>query len=267
MDLGKKKESVDKVVVNRGLAESRHKARALIMAGLVFSGGQRIAKSGQKIGIDDEIYIKERMPYVSRGGLKLKEALEAFKITAEDKIAADLGASTGGFTDCLLQEGARRVYAVDVETNQLDWHLREDPRLILIKKNARYLKKCDFQDELAIVTMDLSFISVLKVMPAVKEFLGSGSLLSLLKPQFEVGKGEVGKGGIVRDPFLHQRVLGKIAWKAARLGFKLRGLIKTSVRGQKGNQEFFACWSLAERSLNPNRIQRLIKEVVWDEKD
>lgn len=262
-----RKERADKIIVNRGLAESRHKAQALIMAGLVFSEGRRIEKPGQRIGVDEKISIKKKMLYVSRGGLKLEEALDAFKISVKGKVAADLGASTGGFTDCLLQKGAKRVYAVDVDTRQLDWRLREDPRVILIEKNARYLKKSDFRETLDIVTMDLSFISVLKVLPAVKEFLGAGRFLSLLKPQFEVGKGEVGKKGIVRDPFLHQEVLWKIANEASRIGFKLRGLIETSVRGQKGNREFFALWSLGEDFLSRVQVQRIIKEVVWDEKN
>lgn len=262
-----RKERADKIIVNRGLAESRHKAQALIMAGLVFSEGRRVEKSGQKIGVDEKIFIKEKMPYVSRGGLKLEGALDAFEIPIGGKVAADLGVSTGGFTDCLLQKGAKRVYAVDVDTRQLDLRIRKDPRVILIEKNARYLKKSNFRETLDIVTMDLSFISVLKVLPAVKEFLGAGRLLSLLKPQFEVGKGEVGKKGIVRDPFLHQEVLWKIASEASRIGFKLRGVIETSVRGQKGNREFFAFWSLEEDSLSPARVQRIIKEVVWDEKN
>ena len=261
-----KKERADKILVNQGLAGSLHKAQALIMAGLVFSEGQRVEKPGQRIDINEKLSIKERIPYVSRGGLKLEEALMAFKIPVEEKMAADLGASTGGFTDCLLQKGAKRVYAVDVDTRQLDWHLREDPRVIQIEKNARYLEKSDFEDALDLVTIDLSFISVLKVLPAVKEFLGAGQLLSLLKPQFEVDKGEVGKKGIVKDPFMHQQVLWRITREASRIGFELKGLLKTSVRGQKGNQEFFAAWSLGEDFLSPGRVQRMIKEVVWGEK-
>ncbi|MCK4759176.1 MAG: TlyA family RNA methyltransferase, partial [Candidatus Aminicenantes bacterium] len=162
-----KKERADKVLSSRGLAESRQKAQALIMAGLVYSGEQRIEKPGQMIAVDMELSLKERLPYVSRGGLKLQEALEAFEIPVQDKIAADLGASTGGFTDCLLQKGAKMVYAVDVDTSQIDWRLREDPRVVCIEKNARYLSKGDFADIPEIVTTDLSFISVLKVLPAV----------------------------------------------------------------------------------------------------
>jgi 23S rRNA (cytidine1920-2'-O)/16S rRNA (cytidine1409-2'-O)-methyltransferase len=261
-----KKERADKIVAGRGLAESRQKAQALIMAGLVFSEGQRVEKPGQMIGIDQEISLKEKMPYVGRGGLKLEEALETFKISVVGKVAADLGSSTGGFIDCLLQKGVKRIYAVDVDIRQIDWRLREDPRVICIQKNARYLKKDDFEDALDIVTIDLSFISVLKVLPAVEEFLGGGKLLSLIKPQFEVGKGQVGKKGVVRNPALHEEVLGKIIEEAHKMRFALRGLIKSSHRGQKGNREFFILWSLEEKSLGEGEVQRLIKEAVWNEK-
>jgi 23S rRNA (cytidine1920-2'-O)/16S rRNA (cytidine1409-2'-O)-methyltransferase len=262
-----KKERADKIVAGRGLAESPQKAQALIMAGLVFSEGQRIEKPGQMIGVDQEISLKEKMPYVSRGGLKLKEALEAFQIPIQGKVAADLGASTGGFIDCLLQKGAKRIYAVDVDIRQIDWRLREDSRVICIQKNARYLKKDDFGDALDIITTDLSFISVLKVLPAVKEFLGGGRLLSLIKPQFEVEKGQVGKKGVVRNPALHEDVLDRIIEEAHKIGFALRGLIKSSHRGQKGNREFFIFWSLEEESLGQGEVQRLIKEAVWNEKN
>jgi 23S rRNA (cytidine1920-2'-O)/16S rRNA (cytidine1409-2'-O)-methyltransferase len=260
------KERADKVVFSKGLAESRQRAQALIMAGLVFSEGERIEKPGQKIAIDKEISLKERMPYVSRGGQKLEEALEAFEIPVPQKVAADLGSSTGGFTDCLLQKGAKKVYAVDVDTRQLDYSLRNNPRVVLIEKNARYLKKDDFEDRLDIITTDLAFISVLKVLPAVREFLGKGKLLALLKPQFEVGKRQVGKRGIVKDPLLHESVLNSIIAQAHELGFKVRGLIQTSVRGQKGNREFFVWWSLGEDSLNVAQVRILIKEAVWNEK-
>lgn len=260
------KERADEVVFSQGLAENRQKAQVLIMAGLVFSEGKRIEKPGQKIAIDKEISLKERMPYVSRGGLKLEEALEAFKIPVRGKVAADLGSSTGGFTDCLLQKGAKKVYAVDVDTRQIDYSLRNNPRVILLEKNARYLRKDDFEDEIDIVTTDLAFISVLKVLPAVKGFLGKGKLLSLLKPQFEVSKGQVGKKGIVKDPLLHEDVLNSVIAQAREAGFKLRGLIQTSVRGQKGNREFFVWWSLGEDSLNAAQVESLIKEAVWNEK-
>lgn len=261
------KERADKVIVSRGLAPSCQKAQALIMAGLAFSEGQRITKPGQMIDRNLEISLRKEIPYVSRGGLKLEEALDLFTIPISGRVAADLGASTGGFTDCLLKRGARKVYAVDVETRQIDWHLRGDPRVIILEKNARYLKKEDFGEGLDIVTTDLSFISVLKVLPAIKEFLGKGELLSLFKPQFEVGKHQVGKKGIVKDPSLHEEVLNRVSCDAYKMGFKLRGLIKSSIRGQKGNREFFIYWSLGEDLYTPNEAKALIKEVVWNEKD
>jgi 23S rRNA (cytidine1920-2'-O)/16S rRNA (cytidine1409-2'-O)-methyltransferase len=262
-----KKERADKVLASRGLAESRQKAQALIMAGLVFSGKQRIEKPGQMIAEDRNLTLKEKIPYVSRGGLKLAEALEVFKIPTQDKVAADLGSSTGGFTDCLLQKGAKMVYAVDVDISQLDWHLKEDSRVICIEKNARYLTKNDFAPAPDVVTTDLSFISVLKVLPAVKEFLGNGQLLSLIKPQFEAGKGQVGKKGIVRDAAIHEEVLTGTIAEAHKMGFVTRGVIQSPIRGQKGNREFFIYWSMTEEPLSQKEVQSLIKEAVWDEKN
>ena len=261
------KERADKILVIKGLAESQHRAQALIMAGLVFSEGVCVAKAGQLLPVDREIFLKERMPYVSRGGLKLKEALAGFRISPEGKTAADLGASTGGFTDCLLQEGARKVFAVDVDPRQLDVHLRQDPRVVPVKKNARYLGRDDFPDPLDVVVMDLSFISVLKVLPAVKEFIGGGCLLALIKPQFEAGKGQVGRGGIVRNPALHEEVLVRVVREAQVLSFAAMGIMKPSVLGQKGNQEFFIHWLLGAEPLSSSRVSHLIKEAVWDEHD
>ena len=261
------KERADKIIVSRGLAETCQKAQALIMAGLVFSEGQRIEKPGQRISKNQTIFLKEKIPYVSRGGLKLVEALDNFDISVKGKIAADLGTSTGGFTDCLLKQGVKKVYAVDVDIRQIDCHLREDNRVILLEKNARYLKREDFEDGLDIVTTDLSFISIIKVLPAIKEFLGRGQLISLLKPQFEVEKHQVGKKGIVRNPILHEEVLDRIIKEAHKIGFKLQDLTKSSIRGLKGNREFFVFWSLGGKSLSAGDTQRLIKEAVWNEKD
>jgi 23S rRNA (cytidine1920-2'-O)/16S rRNA (cytidine1409-2'-O)-methyltransferase len=272
------KDRADKVLVARKLANSREKAQALIMAGLVFSAGRRIEKSGQLIALDTEIVVQKKFPYVGRGGLKLEEALDVFQISIAGKIAADVGSSTGGFTDCLLQRGASKVYAVDVDTRQLDSRLREDPRVVLIEKNARFLARGDFSDAIDLVTMDVSFISILKILPALRDILwrghksgqdarrGPALLLSLIKPQFEVGKGQVGKKGIVRETNLHEEVLQKIAGEAAELGFKLRALTKCSVRGQKGNCEFFGLWSLEGLPpAGPDMLQ-WIKEVARDEK-
>jgi len=262
-----KKERADKLVLSRGLAESREKAQALIMAGLVAASGRRVEKPGQLLGVGVALTVESGIPYVSRGGLKLAEALEAFAIRVEGRVGADLGASTGGFTDCLLQRGAKAVYAVDVTTSQLDWRLRGDPRVILLEKNARFLSAEDFPERPDIVTMDLSFISVLKVLPAVRRFLIDGDVLALLKPQFEVGKGQVGKRGVVRNPALHEEVLNQLLKGALELGFALCGLHGCQVRGQRGNREFFVHWKLSGPSLSAERARKLVREVVYGEKN
>lgn len=261
------RERADKVVVDKGLVESRQKAQALIMAGRVFSDGERIEKPGQKIHTSKKIVVKEKMPFVSRGGLKLDAALDTFGISVSGKVAADLGSSTGGFTDCLLQRGAQKVYAVDVDTKQIDWRLREDPRVVLITKNARYIREEDFSGFLDIITADLSFISILKVLPAIKSVIGDGYLVALIKPQFEVGKGQVGKKGLIRDPRLHEEVLIKMIEGAERLGFHAIGLTRSPIRGQKGNREFFILWSMCRPAVIPARLKRLTKEAVWNEKN
>jgi len=261
------KDRADKIVVKQGLADSCLKAQALIMAGLVFSQGERVEKPGQLLEVEPEVTLKNTLPFVSRGGIKLEAAMVRWNIPIRGKIAVDLGASTGGFSDCLLQRGARRVYAVDVDTRQLDWNLRNDSRIILIKKNARYLDTCDFPDTVDLVVMDLSFISVLKVLPAIKKFLKNGRLLTLIKPQFEVRKGEVGKKGIVRDPVLHQEVLLNIIHEAGDMGFFIKGLMKTPILGQKGNKEFFVLWSLRPKPVLEAEVKTLIQEVVGHEKN
>jgi len=261
----KRKERIDLLLLDRGLAQTPQKAQALVMAGLVFSGSRRIEKPGEMISRDQEISLKNKLPYVGRGGLKLEEALDKWRVSVKGRIAADLGASTGGFTDCLLQRGARKVYAVDVDIRQLDCHLRENALVRPIEKNARFLKRDDFDEPPDIVTTDLSFISILKVLPAVREWLGEGILLTLLKPQFEAGKGKVGKKGIVRDPSVHEETLRGVIRAASEMGFNLRALMKCSTPGQKGNREFFAFWSLGNETLSPGKNQKLIKEAVWDE--
>jgi 23S rRNA (cytidine1920-2'-O)/16S rRNA (cytidine1409-2'-O)-methyltransferase len=262
-----KKDRADKVLLSRNLAESRQKAQALIMAGLVYAGGRKVEKAGELVGADEELTLREEMPYVSRAGLKLKEALDAFSINVRGAVAADLGSSTGGFVDCLLQRGARRVYAVDVSVSQLDWRLRNDSRVIPVEKNARYLTSEDFAEKPDVVTLDVSFISLVKVLPAVRGFLKEGIALSLVKPQFEVGRGQVGKKGIVRDPAQHEAVLNQVLEEAGRLGFGVRGLIKCSVRGQRGNREFFAYLTLALDHLPQEKIRELVKEVVREPKN
>jgi len=262
-----KRERADKLVLSRGLAARREKAQALIMAGLVSAGGRRVEKPGELLDTEVPLAVEEGIPYVSRGGLKLAEALEAFTVQVAGKVAADLGASTGGFTDCLLQRGVRLVYAVDVSTSQLDWRLRRDPRVVPLEKNARYLGAEDFPERPEIVTMDLSFISVLKVLPAVRQFLADGDVLCLLKPQFEVGKGQVGKQGVVRNPEQHEEVLDRLLEGARELGFGVSGLYGCQVRGQKGNREFFVHWRLTGPSLSPEKARELVREVVYGKKD
>jgi 23S rRNA (cytidine1920-2'-O)/16S rRNA (cytidine1409-2'-O)-methyltransferase len=263
----KKKERADRVIFGQGLAESRQKAQALIMAGLVYAEGRRVEKPGELLGPETKLAVSAGSPYVSRGGLKLAEALDAFMVLVEGKVAADLGSSTGGFTDCLLQRGARTVYAVDVSISQLDWRLRRDPRVVTIEKNARYLGAGDFQEKPAIVTIDLSFISVLKVLPAVREIGEDSNVLCLLKPQFEMGKGRVGRKGVVRDPAQHEEVLNSLLEGAQGLGFGALGLHGCSVRGQKGNREFFIHWILGEPALPSRRLRKLVSEVVHEAKD
>jgi len=225
----------------RNLAESRSHAQALIMEGVVYVNGQKADKPGTSFNNDVEIDVKKSsMKYVSRGGLKLEAALEVFKIDVSDKIALDIGASTGGFTDCLLQNGAKKVYAVDVGYGQLDWKLRNDSRVILMEKvNARHLKSKDIPEIVDIIVMDVSFISLTKVVPAVIQFLKPrGKLIALIKPQFEVGKGEVGKGGIVRDENKHNEVIDKIKQHIQYLNFNIMGVIPSPILGTQGNKEF-----------------------------
>lgn len=261
------KERVDRVMVGRNLVPTTEKARAMVMAGLVYSGGRRVEKPGQMVPFDADISLRETLPYVGRGGIKLAAALKMFSISVKGRTAADLGASTGGFTDCLLQNGARMVYAVDVDLRQLDWRLRTDRRVVLMEKNARYLKREDFVEPPDFVTMDLAFISVLKVLPAIKEFLGNGDLVALLKPQFEAGKGCVGKKGVVRSSVLHEEILEEVARRAREIGFGVCGLICSPIKGQKGNKEFFVHWRLEEGFLKTGEIKSRIREVVHEEKN
>jgi 23S rRNA (cytidine1920-2'-O)/16S rRNA (cytidine1409-2'-O)-methyltransferase len=257
------KERADLLLLKLGLIQSREKAKRLILAGEVFANGKRIEKPGQKIDTSMHIVIKNKLPYVSRGGFKLAKALEYFNISPRDKIVADLGVSTGGFTDCLLQRGARKVYAIDVDTRQLDWKLRQDSRVILIEKNARYLEKSDFEDEIDLVTIDVSFISVLKILPAVKKIIkDEGNVISLIKPQFEAGKDKVSKGGVVKDKKAHAEVLDKIISGAESFGFYFHGIIKSPILGQKGNIEYFIHWNFCPSSYSKKKIKEIIKKEI-----
>jgi 23S rRNA (cytidine1920-2'-O)/16S rRNA (cytidine1409-2'-O)-methyltransferase len=252
-------------VVEQGLARSRHLAQALILAGDVYLGEQRIEKPGQLLETGKTLRLKQRPPFVSRGGLKLEAALRHFEISVRDRVGLDLGASTGGFTDCLLQNGARAVFALDVDPRQLDWKLRNDPRVTAIKKNARYLRPEDLPGPVDLVVMDLSFISVLKVLPALVDIVGDGRLIGLVKPQFEAGKGRVGKGGVIRDLALHSSVLKDVIDGADQLGFGLSGILCSPILGQKGNREFLVNWRPGPSALTPEQKETQIKEAVWHE--
>jgi len=237
-----RKERLDKLMVEKGLVPSREKAQALIIIGGVKVNGQIMRKPGQKIREDALIeIITPSCPYVSRGGIKLEGAIKRFGINVEAKVCLDVGASTGGFTDCLLQHGAKKVYAVDVGWGQLHWKLRNDPRVICLeRRNIRYLPKEEVPEEVDLVTIDTAFISLKLVIPAVLKFLKEKSeILALIKPQFEVGRGEVGKGGVVRDPEKHKRVIEEIWTFSQNLGLHPVGVMESPILGPKGNKEFF----------------------------
>jgi len=236
-----KKQRIDIVLHERGFVESRTAARSVLMAGSVYVDGQKIDKPGKLIDSESEIEVRDRLPkYVSRGGLKLEKGLKEFDIEVKDKICLAIGSSTGGFTDCLLKHGASRVHAVDVGYGQLDWILRNDPRVILKERlNAKYLSADDIGESVDIVVIDVSFISVVKVIgPTVKLLKSGGKLVALIKPQFEVGKGEVGKGGIVRDTNKHKEVVEKVVDFLHQLGLLNIKTTQSPILGADGNKEF-----------------------------
>jgi len=237
------RERLDHLLTARGLAESGEKARALIMAGAVLVNGRVSDKPGAPTPADAAIEIKGSLPYVSRGGLKLEAALDAFGIAPAGLVVADIGASTGGFTDCVLQRGATRVYAIDVGYGQLAWSLRQDRRVTVMERtNIRYLEALPEPADLA--TIDVSFISLALVLPAALRLLGrAGRIVALIKPQFEAGRDDVGKGGVVREPAVHRRVLMHTLEMAAGLGLHALGLIPSPLRGPAGNVEFLAGWA------------------------
>lgn len=236
------KTRVDQLLVDRGLAESRSRAQALVMAGLVYSGDRRVDKPGTAMPEDCSLEVKgQDHPWVSRGGLKLAKAVEAFALDPSGKVAVDVGASTGGFTDVLLAHGAERVYAVDVGHGQLAWKLRSDERVVVLEKtNARHLTTTQIPEPVDMVVCDASFIGLETVLPAALALARPGAVLvALIKPQFEVGKGRVGKGGVVREPELHDEVCGRIsAWLASLPGWRVVGLTESPILGPEGNKEF-----------------------------
>lgn len=237
------KERLDRLLVEKGLVETRQKAQALIMAGKVLVCGKKVEKAGQEVAIDATIEILESSSkYVSRGGLKLEAALDHFGIEVDGLVVMDVGASTGGFTDCLLQRGARKVIAVDVGWGQLHSKLRADPRVEVRERcNVRYLKPEDLGERPQLATLDVSFISLRLVIPVVSRVVlpGEGQILALVKPQFEVGRAQVGKGGVVRDKALHEKVLEELTEMGISLGFRVSRPFPSPIKGPKGNQEYF----------------------------
>ncbi len=236
------RQRIDQLLVARGLAESRAKAQALVMAGLVFVDGRKVAKAGDTVADDAPVEVRGRdHPWVSRGGIKLAHGLDHFGIDPAGLVALDIGASTGGFTDVLLARGAAKVYAVDVGTGQLAWKLRQDPRVVVLEKtNARHLTAEHIPQPVDIIVCDASFIGLAKVLERPLTFAAPGArLVALVKPQFEAGPAEVGKGGVVRDAAVHARVCAEAeAWLAARPGWRVIGMTPSPITGPEGNVEF-----------------------------
>ncbi|MEO2069142.1 MAG: TlyA family RNA methyltransferase [Desulfurobacteriaceae bacterium] len=258
-----KKERLDKLLVSKGLVKSRERAKALIMAGKVLVNGQVVDKAGASVSPDAIIEIKgDDIPYVSRGGLKLETAIKEFNLDVKDFVCLDIGASTGGFTDCLLQHGAKKVYAVDVGRGQLDWKLRNDERVISIEQfNARYLTEEEVPEKVDLVVIDVSFISLTKILPVAKKFLKeNGKIVALIKPQFELTKKEVDKGkGVVKDPELHRKAILKILDFAREIELYPENLTLSKPRGPKGNKEFLV---LLSQNKEDDRVG---EDKVWEE--
>lgn len=237
-----KKQRLDIMIMGKGLVQSRQRARALIMTGNVLVNNRPVDKPGTLVSSQDDILLKEKdTPYVSRGGIKLEKALEILDINVKGLVCLDVGASTGGFTDCLLQHGAKRVYAVDVGYGQLAWRLRQDPRVVVMERtNIRHMPDLSLPRPADFATIDVSFISLKIVVPAVLKFMQTNSrILALIKPQFEVGRGNVGKGGVVRDPALHEAVIEDLSAFFTETGLSCGPVITSPILGPKGNREFF----------------------------
>lgn len=256
------KKRLDVLMVEQGLAESRQKAQAIIMAGQVFTGDRRCDKAGLTLEEDTVLEIRgQTLRYVSRGGLKLEKAMKCFPITLEGKTAADIGASTGGFTDCMLQNGAEKVYAVDVGYGQLAWSLRSDPRVICLERtNARYLTREQIPEALDFASIDVSFISLKLILPALRGLMKeSGQVAALIKPQFEAGKEKVGKKGVVRDPAVHLEVLEQFLVHASEAGFTVKGIDFSPIRGPEGNIEYLGFLSAAPGETEYPDLRELVK--------
>ncbi|MCF6094436.1 TlyA family RNA methyltransferase [Microaerobacter geothermalis] len=264
----KKKERLDVLLVEGGHFSSREQAKRAIMAGLVFVNNEKSDKPGMKVSSDVKIRVKSPLhPFVSRGGLKLQKAIEQFHIDFKDKVVIDIGASTGGFTDCALQYRAKKVYAVDVGYGQLAWSLRQDPRVIVMERtNFRYLKKEDLSGEPPdVATIDVSFISLSLIFPVLAEILRKpGEMIALIKPQFEAGREHVGKNGLVKDPKIHYQVIKKVIHQADKSGFRLQGLHYSPIKGGEGNIEFlyFGRYNPENWNLEEVYLDDHIKNVV-----
>jgi 23S rRNA (cytidine1920-2'-O)/16S rRNA (cytidine1409-2'-O)-methyltransferase len=234
------KQRLDELLVSRGLTDTLLKARALIGAGQVMVNEQLADKAGAPFALEVTIQVKPSCPYISRGGLKLKGGLDAFAYDPSGQICADIGASSGGFTDCLLQHGARKVYAVDVGYGQLDWKLRQDPRVVVIERfNARQISKAQIPEPLDLAVIDSSFISLTKLIPPLLPLFGEAlHLIALIKPQFELPRAKVPKGGVVCDPLLHEEAIAKIKLFGRQLGLSCQGVVRSPIVGPKGNSEF-----------------------------
>ena len=260
-----KKERLDVLLVKRGLMPSREKAKAVIMAGEVFVDNQREDKAGSTFDEKQEIVVKGKtLKYVSRGGLKLEKAMNNFDIVLKDKVCMDVGASTGGFTDCMLQNGAVKVYSVDVGHGQLDWKLRNDERVVCMERtNMRYMTEEDIDEKASFVSIDVSFISLTKILPAVYRILNmGGEVVALIKPQFEAGREKVGKKGVVRDPKVHEEVIEKICDFASSNGFELLHLDYSPIKGPEGNIEYLLHMRKTETMENGHTMADQITKIV-----
>lgn len=260
-----KKERLDVLMVEKGLAESRSKAQAIIMSGDVYIANQKVDKAGTMIDPETEIviHLKNTCPYVSRGGLKLEKALQYFGVNPSGYVCSDSGASTGGFTDCLLQKGAKKVYAIDVGYGQLAWSLREDPRVVCMERtNIRYLTLSDIGEPLDLSVVDVSFISLRIVLPAIKSLLKpTGQVVCLIKPQFEAGREKVGKKGVVRDPDVHLEVLQMFVSLAKELNFSILNMTYSPVKGPEGNIEFLGHLSMIPGEDRTPVLESLVSEA------
>ena len=246
------KKRLDVLMVEKGLEQSRERAKALIMSGIVYVGGQKAESPGQSYPEDSEIEVRgKKLPFVSRGGLKLQKAIEYFGIDPKDKVVMDIGASTGGFTDCLLQHGAKKVYAVDVGYGQLAWSIRTDPRVVCMERcNIRYVTPEQIGEPLDMAVTDVSFISLKLVLPVAKSLMhGNGEAVALIKPQFEAGKEKVGKKGVVRDPKVHQEVIQEILDFSKGIGFGIKWLTFSPIKGPEGNIEYLVYLSCRGESV------------------